>query len=87
MISKALINARSPTFAELNPQYLLSRIELAALGIPSRFLEIAACKGGGPPFIKVGRLTRYRVADVLEWIASNRYENTSQIARRNGDAK
>ena len=35
-------------------------------------------------FIKIGRLSRYRVADVDEWISQNRYENTSQITRRDG---
>ena len=73
------------TGTPLNPQLLLSRTEVEAyFGIPKRFLEIAACKGGGPAFIKIGRLSRYRVADVDEWISQNRYENTSQITRRDG---
>lgn len=70
------------------PERMLCRGEVAnGYNIPLRYLEIAACKGGGPPFVKIGRLVRYRVADLEEWIAKNRYESTSQIARRDGGSK
>lgn len=62
-----------------NTQRLLSRDEVeATYGITKRFLEIAACKGGGPVFVKVGRLTRYRVQDIEDWIARHRFSNTSE---------
>jgi predicted DNA-binding transcriptional regulator AlpA len=64
---------------------LLSRDEVeATYGIAKRFLEIAACKGGGPAFVKVGRLTRYRVQDIEDWIARHRFASTSEVAS-NGD--
>lgn len=64
-----------------NPWRLLSRDEVeATYGIAKRFLEIAACKGGGPDFVKVGRLTRYRVQDIEDWIDKHRYPNTSAAA-------
>lgn len=67
------------------PQKLLSRNEVdAKYGIPKRFLEIAACKGGGPVFVKVGRLTRYRVEDIEDWIAQHRFSSTSEAVEREG---
>ncbi len=61
-----------------NPNRLLSRDEVDAIyGIPKRFLELAACKGDGPVFVKVGRLTRYRVADLEAWIEEHRFSSTS----------
>lgn len=64
-----------------NPWRLLSRNEVeATYGIAKRFLEIAACKGGGPDFVKVGRLTRYRVQDIEDWIDKHRYPSTSAAA-------
>ncbi|MBI4001062.1 MAG: helix-turn-helix domain-containing protein [Nitrospira defluvii] len=38
-------------------------------------------RGGGPPFIKVGRLIRYRKADVDAWIESRRVSSTSDSVR------
>lgn len=65
-----------------SPDRLIGRDEVDEIfGIPKRFLEIVACKGGGPPFVKIGRLTKYRVRDVLSWIESHRFENTSQVQR------
>lgn len=85
-IDKLFPRQTLPTF-ELNPARLLSRDEVERLyGIPKRFLEIAACKGGGPLFVKVGRLTRYRVKDVDDWIDNNRFANTSAASKPRGGA-
>lgn len=76
----------NPNSPPLNPDRLLSRTEVeAAFGIRKRFLEIAAGKGNGPAFIKMGRRTLYRVADLQAWIAANRYDNTTQVDHRKGD--
>lgn len=70
----------------LNPMRLLSRNEVQAnFGIPKRFLELAVSKNTGPAFVKIGRLTRYRVQDVEAWIAKNRYERIGlSAAPKNG---
>jgi predicted DNA-binding transcriptional regulator AlpA len=69
----------------LNPLKLLSRDEVEALfGISKRFLELAVGKNNGPVFVKVGRLTRYRVQDVETWIKKNRYEGLGSIADPDG---
>ncbi len=66
-------------------QKLLSRDEVeATYGISKRFLEIAACKGGGPAFVKVGRLTRYRAQDIEDWITQHRFSNTSEAVVNKG---
>ena len=69
----------------LNPQKLLSRDEVEALfGISKRFLELAVRKNNGPVFVKVGRLTRYRVQDVETWITKNRYAGLGSVADQDG---
>lgn len=51
---------------------LLSRNEVEeTYGISRRFLEISASNGAGPRFVRVGRLVRYRVADIETWIEAN----------------
>ena len=49
---------------------LLSRDEIVArYNIPKRFLECAAARGDGPPFIRLSRnIIRYRVQDLEQWI-------------------
>lgn len=69
----------------LNPQKLLSRDEVEALfGISKRFLELAVRKKNGPVFVKVGRLTRYRLQDVETWIKKNRYDGLGSVADQDG---
>lgn len=41
-------------------------------------LEADRLKGEGPPFIKIGRLVRYRLSDVIEYENSRQRQNTSQ---------
>ena len=48
---------------------LLTRREVEdRFGITKRFLEVAVMRGNGPPFVKVGRLVRYRASDLRAWI-------------------
>lgn len=58
---------------------LLNRNEVENLfGLPKRFLEVSATRGDGPPMVRLGRLVRYRVADIREWIDEARVvSNTS----------
>lgn len=58
---------------------LLSRAEVEVnFGLSRRFLEVAAVRGDGPPFIKIGRSVRYRVSDLRGWIEDRRVTSTSQ---------
>lgn len=58
---------------------LLSRSEVHThFGLTQRYLEVAAVKGNGPPFVKLGRAVRYRVGDIRNWIEARRVTSTSQ---------
>lgn len=68
------------TPAETLPaERLLSRPEVQEhFGITARFLEVAAVRGDGPPFVRIGRSVRYQVGDLRDWIAARRMASTSQ---------
>jgi hypothetical protein len=38
-------------------------------------------RGDGPPYVKIGRLVRYRPEDVREWVAARVVHSTSQQAK------
>lgn len=58
------------TTAEI-PTPLLTTQQLAEyLQVPVQTLYDWAARGGGPTRLKVGRHTRYRPADVEEWLAA-----------------
>jgi predicted DNA-binding transcriptional regulator AlpA len=42
------------------------------------FWEILRCKGGGPEFIKVGRLVRYKKSAVDRWFAERTVQSTAE---------
>jgi hypothetical protein len=46
-------------------------------GLSPRTLEKHRCVGGGPIYVKLGRLVKYRVVDIEEWIAGGRRRSTS----------
>ena len=47
-------------------------------------LQAWRSRGGGPPFVKIGRLVRYRGCDVKKWIASRTVRSTSELLSRAG---
>jgi hypothetical protein len=58
---------------------LLTPERLAAeLDIDERTLANWRHRGGGPPFVKVGRFPRYRRIDVDRWLEANRYVRTRE---------
>ena len=58
---------------------LLNQSQVAKiLGTTEKFLEARRCRGGGPSFIRVGRLCRYRRSDIDQWVESRRVSSTSQ---------
>lgn len=48
------------------------------LDCDEKTLQAWRSRGGGPPFVKVGRLVRYRGADVKRWIESRTVRSTSE---------
>ena len=59
---------------------LLTEAEAARLRRQSiRTLQAERVRGGGCPFVKLGRSVRYRRADVLRFIEANVKASTSQL--------
>ena len=44
-------------------------------------LQAWRCRGGALPYVRVGRLVRYKNEDVLAYIESRRVNSTSEQAR------
>jgi predicted DNA-binding transcriptional regulator AlpA len=51
------------------------------LDCSTKTLETWRTKGFGPRWVRVGRLVRYREADIHAWIESNVRRSTSEMAR------
>lgn len=52
------------------------------LGVSKQFLEIQRFLGGGPRFIKVGRLVLYRRGDVLQWLEMRSHYCTAEYTEQ-----
>lgn len=48
------------------------------LGVSVRWLQVSRQAGDGPPFVKIGRLVRYRPEDLAIWADSRLRNNTSE---------
>ena len=61
--------------------HLLSRDDIEdQYRLTRRWLELAALRGDGPPFVKISsRLVRYRRSDFENWLA--KHERTNTCAR------
>ena len=46
-------------------------------GVPLRTLEGWRYRGGGPAFVKVGRLVKYRESDLQAWLDGRTCERTA----------
>lgn len=59
---------------ERNVDLLLNRDQVQErYGIPRRWLELAAHKGEGPPYVVFSRrMVRYRIADLEAWLEARR---------------
>src|SRR5262245_5756314 len=61
---------------------LLFGVEAAYLvGLSVRTLESLRLRGGGIPYVKLGRAVRYRRADVLQWAAGKVRNSTSDTGK------
>lgn len=80
---EALRAQRRREFWEASPESLHDRTTLAAVRhVSEATLEAEAIKGGGVPYMRVGRRALYRKADALEWMqrTGRRVESTAQLA-------
>ena len=59
----------------------LGTVEAAQqLGLKRTTLEAWRCRGGGPKFVKLGRLVKYRQSDLDDFIEARVRSNTSEAA-------
>jgi predicted DNA-binding transcriptional regulator AlpA len=74
----------SPLLAPVTkfPARLWTEIDAATfLGVQPKALQAWRTRGGGPPFVKIGRLVRYRPSLVEEWVVSQERASTSDPGR------
>ena len=50
------------------------------LNVRRTTLEAWRSRGGGPKFMKLGRVVRYRRKDVDQWLEENTHTSTSEVA-------
>lgn len=59
---------------------LVDTVEAASqLGWKPNTLEKLRVRGEGPPFVKLGRSVRYRVADLESYVAARIVNSTSEV--------
>lgn len=66
----------------MEPNDLLwdERQHAAYRGCAVSSLQKERVRGDGPPFVKMGRLVRYRPGDVRAWVAARIVHSTSEAA-------
>ena len=52
----------------------------AAIGVKPQTLAAWRNRGEGPPFVKVGKLIRYRTSDINKWLATRLVEPTRRVS-------
>lgn len=65
------------TEARHRNEYFDSQALADELGISRRTVESWRVKGGGPTFVRIGHLVRYRREDVAAWLESQTRRSTS----------
>jgi len=76
-------NERLPSASVLNETFL-TELQLSARHQRSvKTVRNDRLRGGYIPFVKVGRLVRYRLSDVLRWEESNLRTSTSDRGGKN----
>jgi hypothetical protein len=72
-IARSFSRGRDDDLPRLNENQLAER-----WGVSVRTLQAARIKGGGVPFIRIGRSVRYRLEDVLAYEQARLRTNTSE---------
>lgn len=71
--------SENTNLTDLDPSQYINEKEAAKyLGISHRTLQGMRVKGGGPPFVKIRKMVRYKAGDLIKWTDGNKKENTAQ---------
>ena len=66
----------------MTPQTLLNESDAAKLlGVVPKALQAWRTRGGGPVYLKVGRLVKYTQADIDLWLETRRRSSTADKGR------
>lgn len=66
------------TDQQISPPLLKEHQVAAMLQTSPRALQAWRTRGGGPEFVRIGRLVRYDSVAVNEWLAAGRRRSTSE---------
>lgn len=55
------------------------------LNLSATTLTTWRCRGGGPRYVRAGRLVRYARVDLEAWVKTRRFTNTSESSISGGD--
>ncbi|WP_024707818.1 MULTISPECIES: helix-turn-helix transcriptional regulator [Martelella] len=63
----------------LDPDFLMTEtLTCELLSVSARTLQAWRLRGGGPPFVKIGKSVRYKRRDITAWLSANTLTSTSQ---------
>ena len=66
----------------MSTQILLSEAQAAAiLGVVPKALQAWRVRGGGPIYLKIGRLVKYSESDLVAWLETRRRQSTADKGR------
>jgi len=65
-------------------EFLDTKRAAEVLGLQKNTLEAWRSRGGGPPFVKLGRAVRYRQSDLETWIQTRIRSNTIEKEAEKG---
>ncbi len=74
------MNAQQPQALGQVPPLMTGRQAAAYLGVAEQTLRKSRISGNGPKYRKIGRLVRYAVEDLAEYVEQARRSSTSQVA-------
>jgi len=73
-----IVREASPDLDATGLHHLIDEVALAArLGVSRSTLQSWRYSGRGPRFIKLGRMVRYRLADVDAYLSANTHGNVA----------
>ena len=73
-----MITTQSDHAIGVIPMLLSTKQAARMIGVSDRTLEDWRLRGIGPRFVKIGRLVRYRPADVVSFVDRPTFRNTGE---------
>lgn len=73
-----VIELRSPPTTSETPEVLDVKRASRIVGLSPSTLNTLRCRGGGPPYVKLGRRVFYRVKDLRTWRDARLRSNTGE---------